>query len=96
MSMIEFSAVAKNFGATQVLHDINLKIEAGEVVVIIGPPARENRPCYAALTSWRRSLRERCWWRACILRIRTRMSVIFAAKPVWCFNSFICSASDRP
>lgn len=37
MSMVEFSAVAKNFGATQVLHDINLKIEAGEVVVIIGP-----------------------------------------------------------
>ncbi|MFT2153944.1 glutamine ABC transporter ATP-binding protein GlnQ, partial [Klebsiella pneumoniae] len=29
--MVEFSAVAKNFGATQVLHDINLKIEAGEV-----------------------------------------------------------------
>lgn len=27
MSMVEFSAVAKNFGATQVLHDINLKIE---------------------------------------------------------------------
>ena len=37
MSMVEFSAVSKNFGATQVLHDINLKIEAGEVVVIIGP-----------------------------------------------------------
>lgn len=37
MSMVEFSAVAKNFGATQVLHDINLKIEVGEVVVIIGP-----------------------------------------------------------
>ena len=27
MSMVEFSAVAKNFGATQVLHDINLKIK---------------------------------------------------------------------
>ena len=37
MSMVEFSAVSKNFGATQVLHDINLKIDAGEVVVIIGP-----------------------------------------------------------
>lgn len=28
MSMVEFSAVAKHFGTTQVLHDINLKIDA--------------------------------------------------------------------
>ncbi|MFG1175370.1 glutamine ABC transporter ATP-binding protein GlnQ [Erwiniaceae bacterium CAU 1747] len=35
--MIEFKNVSKHFGATQVLHDINLKIEKGEVVVIIGP-----------------------------------------------------------
>lgn len=45
MSMVEFSAVAKNFGATQVLHDINLKIEAGEVMVagmhITDPHANE-------------------------------------------------------
>lgn len=37
MSIVEFQKVAKNFGDTQVLHDINLKIEKGEVVVIIGP-----------------------------------------------------------
>lgn len=37
MSMVEFSGVSKNFGTTRVLHDINLKIDAGEVVVIIGP-----------------------------------------------------------
>ncbi|MBP2197027.1 MULTISPECIES: glutamine ABC transporter ATP-binding protein GlnQ [Pantoea] len=35
--MIEFKNVSKNFGQTQVLHDINLKINQGEVVVIIGP-----------------------------------------------------------
>ncbi|MBK0001775.1 glutamine ABC transporter ATP-binding protein GlnQ [Erwinia sp. S38] len=35
--MIEFKNVSKHFGATQVLHDIDLKIEKGEVVVIIGP-----------------------------------------------------------
>ncbi len=28
MSMVEFNAVSKNFGATQVLHNINLKIES--------------------------------------------------------------------
>jgi len=37
MSIVEFQNVSKNFGSTQVLHDINLKIDAGEVVVIIGP-----------------------------------------------------------
>lgn len=37
MSIVEFQKVSKNFGSTQVLHDINLKIEKGEVVVIIGP-----------------------------------------------------------
>ena len=35
--MIEFKNVSKNFGQTQVLHDINLKVNQGEVVVIIGP-----------------------------------------------------------
>ncbi|ELZ0585530.1 TPA: glutamine ABC transporter ATP-binding protein GlnQ [Yersinia enterocolitica] len=35
--MIEFKNVSKHFGKTQVLHDINLNITNGEVVVIIGP-----------------------------------------------------------
>ncbi|HDM8441045.1 TPA: glutamine ABC transporter ATP-binding protein GlnQ [Yersinia enterocolitica] len=34
--MIEFKNVSKHFGKTQVLHDINLNITKGEVVVIIG------------------------------------------------------------
>jgi ABC-type polar amino acid transport system ATPase subunit len=35
--VIEFRAVNKWFGPLQVLKDINLKIEAGEVVVVCGP-----------------------------------------------------------
>ncbi len=35
--MIEFKNVSKHFGQIQVLHDINLSINQGEVVVIIGP-----------------------------------------------------------
>ncbi|WP_288464412.1 glutamine ABC transporter ATP-binding protein GlnQ [uncultured Pseudomonas sp.] len=35
--MIEFKNVSKHFGSTQVLHDIDLRIASGEVVVIIGP-----------------------------------------------------------
>jgi glutamine transport system ATP-binding protein len=35
--VIEFKDVSKHFGKTQVLHNIDLKINQGEVVVIIGP-----------------------------------------------------------
>ncbi|MBT0725558.1 glutamine ABC transporter ATP-binding protein GlnQ [Rosenbergiella sp. S61] len=35
--MVEFQNVSKQFGKTEVLHDISLQIESGEVVVIIGP-----------------------------------------------------------
>ena len=35
--MIEFKNVSKHFGPTQVLHNIDLSIKQGEVVVIIGP-----------------------------------------------------------
>ncbi|MCX8957313.1 glutamine ABC transporter ATP-binding protein GlnQ [Erwinia psidii] len=35
--MIEFKNVSKHFGPTQVLHNIDLTINEGEVVVIIGP-----------------------------------------------------------
>ncbi|MBB2928167.1 glutamine ABC transporter ATP-binding protein GlnQ [Paraburkholderia silvatlantica] len=37
MSMVEFQGVSKSFGTVPVLKDINLRIENGEVVVIVGP-----------------------------------------------------------
>jgi glutamine transport system ATP-binding protein len=37
MSMVEFRNVTKRFGAVTVLHNLNLTIETGEVVVVIGP-----------------------------------------------------------
>jgi len=36
-SIIELKKVCKSFGDTEVLHDIDLSIEEGEVVVVIGP-----------------------------------------------------------
>ena len=35
--MISVKKLLKNFGATEVLKEIDLEISAGEVVVIIGP-----------------------------------------------------------
>ncbi|HDR8925492.1 TPA: ATP-binding cassette domain-containing protein [Burkholderia vietnamiensis] len=37
MSMIEFQNVSKSFGHVPVLKNIDLKIDAGEVVVVVGP-----------------------------------------------------------
>ncbi|WP_283949409.1 amino acid ABC transporter ATP-binding protein [Fructobacillus cardui] len=37
MSMIEFKDVQKYYGDFHALHDVNLKIDAGETVVLIGP-----------------------------------------------------------
>ena len=35
MSMVEFSAVAKHFGTTQVLHDINLAAACADFIVVL-------------------------------------------------------------
>ncbi|MGR9214328.1 MULTISPECIES: glutamine ABC transporter ATP-binding protein GlnQ [Rhizobium] len=37
MSLVEFKNVTKNFGPISVLKDVDLKIDEGEVVVLIGP-----------------------------------------------------------
>lgn len=37
MSMVEFKSVSKHFGKTVVLDKVDLRIEQGEVVVLIGP-----------------------------------------------------------
>lgn len=51
--MINFKNVSKHFGKIQVLHDINLNITQGEVVVIIGRPVQVNRPYCAVSISWK-------------------------------------------
>lgn len=37
MSMLEIKNLSKSFGDLEVLRDININIERGEVVVVIGP-----------------------------------------------------------
>ncbi|MBX5204126.1 glutamine ABC transporter ATP-binding protein GlnQ [Rhizobium sp. NZLR1] len=37
MSLVEFKNVTKNFGPISVLQDVDLRIDTGEVVVLIGP-----------------------------------------------------------
>lgn len=37
MALLEIKNLRKNFGELQVLKDINISIEKGEVLVLIGP-----------------------------------------------------------
>lgn len=48
MSMVEFKNVTKKFGEVVVLNDVSLQIEAGEVVVVVGPSGRASPPFCAA------------------------------------------------
>lgn len=62
MSMVEFHNVTKNFGESMVLNGISLNIDAGEVVVVVGPSAPANPPSCAASTCWKPSMAATCWW----------------------------------
>ena len=42
MSLLEIKNVKKNFGGVEVLKDISLKVDKGEVLGIIGHPVPEN------------------------------------------------------
>lgn len=50
--MIEFKNVSKHFGPTQVLHNIDLNIAQGEVVVIIGPSGHQRYLCSHCRKTW--------------------------------------------
>ena len=36
MALLEIEGLSKSYGSTEVLHDVNLSIEAGEFVAIVG------------------------------------------------------------
>lgn len=54
MIYLEMNHVRKSFGDLEVLKDISLKVEEGEVLSIIGRRDRENRRCCGVRRCWRR------------------------------------------
>ena len=52
MSMIEFHDVNKYFGKFHALKNINLTVDRGEVVTIIGPSGSGKVPYFVASMGW--------------------------------------------
>ena len=46
--MIRLEKICKSFGHLHVLKDVDLEVQKGEVVCVIGPSGPGNRPCSAA------------------------------------------------
>lgn len=53
MIYLEMNHVRKSFGDLEVLKDISLKVEEGEVLSIIGPSGSGNRRCCGVRRCWR-------------------------------------------
>mgnify|MGYP001079027528 CR=1 FL=1 len=56
MGLLELKNIDAGYGRIQILHDVSLEVNEGEVVCVIGPTARENPPpsrsSWASSTIW--------------------------------------------
>ena len=57
--MIEIRKVRKAFGDLEVLKGIDLTVNNGEVISVIGASGSGNPPCSTASTAWSRSRADR-------------------------------------
>ena len=55
MSFIEMDHIRKSFGNLEVIKDVSLHVETGEVVSIIGRPGAARVPSCAVFASWKPS-----------------------------------------
>lgn len=52
MALLEIKGLKKNFGDLKVLKDVNMKIEEGEVLVLIGPSGSGKSTFLRCLIYW--------------------------------------------
>lgn len=88
--MINFKNVSKHFGKIQVLHDINLNITQGEVVVIIGPSGSGKSTLLRCINKLEVITRGQLIVDGLDVNSPTSMSGKSVWKPAWYSSSFIC------
>ena len=75
MSLLEMKNIKKSFNGVEVLKDISLKVEKGEVLGIIGPSGSGNQPFFDVQRG---------------LRLRMQGKSIIPEPLDWCFRILIC------
>lgn len=86
MSYIEFQDINKYFGQNHVLKGIDLSIEKGELLTLLGSSAVAKAPCFGVWLVWSRFRREKSIWMERILPIWMPES----GRLVWYFSSTAC------
>ena len=93
---IKATNIWKKFNNLEVLKGIDLEVNEGEVVAVIGPSGGGKAPCCAASTSWKQSIKAASpsTARSCAAKppavrnmSRTMMSVASPAKWAWYSSS---------
>lgn len=87
MAYIEFHGICKSYdGVHQVLKNIDLNIEKGELVTLLGQADAASQHCFAHWPDWKESVKERSFWMERILRI----SRFKNAGSAWSSSSIRC------
>ena len=50
--VLDIRNLSKNFGSIEILKNINISIDEGDFLVLVGPLDAGNRPCSIALRGW--------------------------------------------
>ena len=94
--MISIQDVNKHFGSLHVLKDINLDVDRGQVVVVLGPVrVRASRRCAAPSIGWRPSTPARSPSTASCCRRRDASWPSCAPTSAWCSSRSTCSRTRR-
>ena len=86
MSIIKTENICKSFGSVEVLKNVSLTVEPGEVVVIIGPSGAGKSTYLRSLNHLEKPTSGKIW---------IESAPLFCLRWVWCFSASTSSRTKR-